>query len=161
MTQTPQDPEPPHGDPLTGDGPEAPQHPAPPPPSSGWQPGGQYGGQYGGQSGGGPAYGGPVNPANYNPYGQPGYTYDAMAPYGIHPATGLPYSDKSKLVAGLLQILLPLGIGRMYIGHTGTGVAQLLVTIFTCGVGAIWPFVDGFLILLRDEKDSQGRILRS
>jgi TM2 domain-containing membrane protein YozV len=97
-------------------------------------------------------------------YQQPGYYpqgYHPAAPYGFHPQTGIPYSDKSKIVAGLLQVLLPLGIGRMYMGYTGMGVAQLLVTIFTCGVGALWPFVDGILILVNDTKDAQGRMLRS
>ena len=55
---------------------------------------------------------------------------------------------KSKLAAGLLQIFLGgFGIGRFYLGYTGIGIAQLLVTIFTCGIGAIWPFIDGILIL--------------
>jgi TM2 domain-containing membrane protein YozV len=105
-------------------------------------------------------------------YGQPGYgqqgyydhnPYNASgnAPYGIHPATGLPYSDKSKIVAGLLQVLIPLGIGRMYMGQTGLGVAQLLVTVLTCGVGGLWPFIDGILILVGDKTDAQGRVLRS
>lgn len=97
-------------------------------------------------------------------YGQPAYGqdyYNQAAPYGIHPATGLPYSDKSKIVAGLLQVLLPLGIGRMYMGQTGLGVAQLLVTLLTCGVGALWPFIDGILILVGDKTDAQGRVLRS
>jgi TM2 domain-containing membrane protein YozV len=97
-------------------------------------------------------------------YQQPGHYpqgYHPAAPYGVHPPTGIPYSDKSKIVAGLLQVLLPLGIGRMYMGHTGIGVAQLLVTIFTCGVGALWPFVDGIIILVNDTKDADGRMLRS
>lgn len=55
---------------------------------------------------------------------------------------------KSKLAAGLLQIFLgSLGIGRFYLGYTGIAVAQLVVSICTCGVGAIWPFIDGILIL--------------
>jgi TM2 domain-containing membrane protein YozV len=78
----------------------------------------------------------------------------------VHPVTGVPYSDKQKLIAGLLQILLPFGIGRFYIGDTGTGVAQLLVTIFTCGIGALWPFIDGIIMLTGEPNDSQGRPLR-
>jgi len=83
------------------------------------------------------------------------------APYGIDPKSGLPFSDKSKIIAGLLQLLLPLGIGRMYAGQTGLGVAQLLVTVFTCGVGAIWPFIDGIVMLVTDPRDGNGRPLRS
>lgn len=99
------------------------------------------------------------------PYGQPqpGYYPGAVpgAPYGIHPGTGIPYSEKSKIVAGVLQIVVPLGIGRFYIGDTGIGVAQLLVTILTCGIGALWPFIDGIIILATDSKDSQGLVLRT
>ena len=96
-------------------------------------------------------------------YGQGGYApgIDPAAPYGVHPVTGVPYSDKSKLVAGLLQLLVPLGIGRMYIGDTRTGVIQLIVTIVTCGIGALWPFIDGILMLVGDPVDSSGRPLRS
>ena len=56
---------------------------------------------------------------------------------------------------------LPLGIGRFYIGDTGIGIAQLLVTIFTCGIGALWPFIDGIIMLVTDSKDAQGRMLRT
>jgi TM2 domain-containing membrane protein YozV len=82
------------------------------------------------------------------------------APYGVDPITGKPFSDKSKLGAGLLQILLPLGIGRFYTGHTGIGVAQLVVTLLTCGVGGIWPLVDGIVLLATNPTDANGRPLR-
>ncbi len=56
--------------------------------------------------------------------------------------------QKSKVVAGLLQLFLGgFGAGRFYLGYTGIGVAQLLVTLFTCGIGGLWPFIDGILIL--------------
>ncbi|RJS47634.1 TM2 domain-containing protein [Nocardioides cavernaquae] len=135
MTETPQTPE--------GHEPTQPLPPLPPPPAYG-QPPVPPQGPYGYQA---PAYGAP----GFNP----------AAPYGVHPLTGVPYSDKSKLVAGLLQILIPLGIGRMYMGQTGLGVAQLLVTIFTCGIGGLWPFIDGIVILAGDSKDQFGRPLRS
>lgn len=104
----------------------------------------------------------PQQPPPPPPYGQPPapYGFNPAAPYGVDPASGLPYSDKSKLVAGLLQILVPLGIGRMYMGHTGLGVGQLLVTIFTCGLGALWPFIDGILILVGTPRDSLGRPMK-
>ena len=88
------------------------------------------------------------------------YTFPAGAPYGVDPLTGVPFSDKTKLVAGLLQILLPLGIGRMYMGHTGIGVTQLLVTIFTCGIGGLWPFIDGIVLLAGNPRDANGRPMR-
>ena len=84
----------------------------------------------------------------------------AGAPYGIHPGTGIPYSDKTKLIAGILQILIPIGIGRFYIGDSKTGVIQLVVTLVTCGIGAIWPFIDGIILLVTDSKDVNGLMLR-
>jgi TM2 domain-containing membrane protein YozV len=134
MTETPQTPE--------GHEPTQPLPPLPAPPVPPVPPQGPYGYQ-----------------APTAAYGAPGF--NPAAPYGVHPLTGVPYSDKSKLVAGLLQILIPLGIGRMYMGQTGLGVAQLLVTVFTCGLGGLWPFIDGIVILVGDSKDQFGRPLRS
>lgn len=110
----------------------------------------------------------PGYPAGYPPpypqYPAPGTYFDPAAPYGRHPVTGQPLSDKSKTVAGLLQLLGLIGIvgiGRIYLGHTGLGVAQLLVGIATCGLGAlIWGIVDAVLILTDKVSDAQGRSLR-
>ena len=101
-------------------------------------------------------------PYGQQPYGQPGpYGVTPMTPYGVHPVSGIQYSDKSKIVAGVLQIVVPLGVGRFYTGHTGLGVAQLVVTLLTCGIGALWPFIDGIVILASDTTDADGRLLRS
>jgi TM2 domain-containing membrane protein YozV len=115
----------------------------------------------------------PPSAPGYPPPPPPGYSQygDPSAPYGRHPVTGEPFSDKSKTVAGLLQLLGLfgfLGIGRMYIGQTGFGVAQLLVGlvvgIVTCGFGfvvpAVWGIVDAVLILTDRVRDAQGRPLR-
>lgn len=62
---------------------------------------------------------------------------------------------KSKLIAGLLQILLPFGVGRFYLGYTGIGIAQLLLSFI--GVGAIWSVIDGVMILVGNlDKDADG-----
>jgi TM2 domain-containing membrane protein YozV len=70
-------------------------------------------------------------------------------------------SDKSKMVAGLLQIFLgPFGVGRFYTGHVAIGIAQIAVTWVTCGVGWLWPFIDGIMMLAGKVNDSDGRPLR-
>ena len=95
------------------------------------------------------------------PPGQPGPGYPQGPGNSVDPATGLPYSDKSKVVAGLLGILLGyFGAGRFYTGHTQTAVLQLLVSVFTCGIGGIWGFIDGIMILVNGGTDAQGRPLR-
>ncbi len=60
--------------------------------------------------------------------------------------------QKSKLVAGLLGIFLGyLGVHNFYLGYTGKAVAQLLITVLTCGAGAmvtsIWGLIEGILII--------------
>lgn len=82
----------------------------------------------------------------------------AGAPYGVDPRSGLPYSDRSKAVAGVLQIVLPFGVGRFYTGHHGIAVAQLLLSIFV--IGAVWAFIDGIVLLAGHPTDPYGRPLR-
>ena len=154
MTQGPEDPNVP---PPTGD-PAPPPYGQAPPPQPGYQQQGYP--QQGYPQQGYPQQGYPQQGYPQQAYPGP-YGASPQAPYGIHPATGLPFSDKSKLVAGLLQILIPLGIGRFYIGDTKTGVWQLVVTILTCGIGALWPFIDGIIILATDSKDGNGLPLRT
>jgi TM2 domain-containing membrane protein YozV len=83
------------------------------------------------------------------------------APYGIEPVTGRPYSERSKVVAGVLQLALaPLGVGRFYSGHAGIAIAQIVVTFVTCGVGALWPIIDGIMMLAGNPLDGDGRPMR-
>ena len=61
-------------------------------------------------------------------------------------------TPKSKIAAGLLGIFLgSFGVHNFYLGYTGKAIAQLLITLLTCGFGAfissIWGFIEGILIL--------------
>lgn len=124
-----------------------------------WQ-GGPQGPHQGYQQQGYPPPGYP--PPGYPPPGYfppPGtYTGDPNAPYGYDPY-GRPYSDKSKVIAGILQLTLGgFGVGRFYLGNVGMGLAQL----FTCGGLGVWSLIDGILLLTgNDHTDEHGRILRS
>ena len=106
-------------------------------------------------------------PPGYPPPGQQQYPpayVDPSAPYGRHPLTGEPLSDKSKIIAGLLQLIGLfglVGIGRIYLGYTGLGIAQLVVGIITCGIGAVvWGIIDAVLIFTDKVRDPEGRPLR-
>ena len=70
---------------------------------------------------------------------------------------------RSKVVAGLLGIFLGgFGIHRFYLGYVGIGIAQIVVTVLTLGVGSIWGFVEGILLLVGAmDRDAEGRPLRS
>jgi len=121
-------------------------------PQPGYQ---QQGPQAGYQQPGYPPPGFPP-PGYYPPPGT--YTGDPNAPYGYDPY-GRPYSDKSKVIAGILQLTLGgFGVGRFYLGNVGMGLAQL----FTCGGLGVWSLIDGILLLTgNDHTDEHGRILRS
>jgi TM2 domain-containing membrane protein YozV len=78
----------------------------------------------------------------------------------------------------LPSFLLLGGIGRLYAGHTGLGIGQLLVgiligwTSFWCGFLTLflawfvtfgiwlWFLVDGILVLTGRPVDQYGRLLR-
>ncbi len=68
---------------------------------------------------------------------------------------------RSKIVAGVLGLLLGgLGVHRFYLGYVGIGIIQIIVTIITCGIGALWGFIEGILILCDViDKDADGRAL--
>ena len=59
---------------------------------------------------------------------------------------------KSKVAAALLAFFLgSFGIHNFYLGYNSKGLAQLLLTVLTCGYGAIitWPWaLIEFILLL-------------
>ena len=80
------------------------------------------------------------------------------------------YSQRSKLVAGLLGIFLGgLGIHNFYLGFQSRALVQLLVSLIggllTCGIAAvamsIWGLIEGIMILTDSSKtDAQGYPLK-
>ena len=60
--------------------------------------------------------------------------------------------QKSVLVAALLAFFLgTFGVHNFYLGYTSKAVAQLLITVISCGMGAvitqIWAIVEMVLLL--------------
>ena len=147
MTQPPWEPpapDEPDGDPTTPLPPPTWQQPPPPPPPPAWQQPPPAG------------YEQPPPGYGWTPgYGQPGPAY-GMAPYDPQ--------AKSKLAAGLLGIFLGgFGVHRFYLGYTTIGIVQIVVTIFTCGIGSLWGFIEGILYLVGANgytTDATGRPLR-
>lgn len=98
-------------------------------------------------------------PQSYEPPPFPQPVYGGMTTTYQTSASPVPYSPKSRVVAGVLQIVLPFGAGRFYTGHIGIAVVQLLVVMVTFGLGAIWPLIDGIILLANGGTDPQGRRL--
>ena len=76
-----------------------------------------------------------------------------------------PANAKSKLAAGLLGIFLgSFGVHNFYLGFTGKAVAQLLITVLTCGVGSfvsgVWGLIEGIMYLAGSKTtDAKGQKL--
>ena len=80
-----------------------------------------------------------------------------------HPTQNYPPGVlKSKVTAGILGILLgSIGIHSFYLGKSGRGIAQIVVTILTLGIGGLWGFIEGIMILVsNDWTDGQGRPMK-
>lgn len=128
----------------------------------------------------------------YDPYGQPPSAGSASDPYGQgqqqwSPAQdagapqaaapgGAPYGQaggapgpapqgqlQSRLVVGLLGIFLGgFGVHRFLLGYTTIGIIQIVVTVLTCGAGALWGLIEGIMVLAKSpsfERDAHGRPL--
>lgn len=75
-------------------------------------------------------------------------------------------NKKEKLVAGLLGILLgSLGIHKFYLGYTKEGVIMLLVSLLTCGIGAvimeIIGLIEGIMYLVKSDEEFQATYVDS
>ena len=68
---------------------------------------------------------------------------------------------KKKLVAGLLGLFLGgLGIHNFYLGNTKRAIIQIIVSVCTCGLGALWGEIEGILILIgKINTDADGNPL--
>lgn len=70
-------------------------------------------------------------------------------------------NQKSKMAAGLLGIFLGAwGIHNFYLGFTKKAIIQIVVSLVTCGIGGIWGFIEGIMILCgKINTDSNGNPL--
>lgn len=83
----------------------------------------------------------PVQNTAYNPNA----AYQAGAPVYNPNMMG---QRKSKLVAGLLGIFIGgFGVHNFYLGYTSKAVIQIVVSLLTCGIGSLWGFIEGIMIL--------------
>lgn len=65
-------------------------------------------------------------------------------------------SDKNKVVAGVLGILLgSLGVHRFYLGDMTGGLIRLAISVVTCGIGSIIGLVEGIIYLTKSDADFQ------
>ncbi len=62
--------------------------------------------------------------------------------------------DNKKLVAGILAILIgSLGIHKFILGYTKEGIIQIIISIVTCGIAGIIPFIEGIIYLTKSDEE--------
>lgn len=107
-------------------------------------------------------------PPPYPPF----MAWHAQAPVVVSPPVVFDeLSTKSAHAAGWLQLLLPVGAGRFYLGNHGMGACQafcalMSLAFFDAGlwVGSalmlLWSWIDGIVLLTAGGTDTYGRRLR-
>lgn len=98
--------------------------------------------------------------------GQPMMTGQPMAaPMGQGQMMMMQQNPPKQLLVGVLLALFlgVFGVHNFYLGHTGRGVAQLLITVLTLGLGSIitgiWALIELIMMATGSLHDAQGRPL--
>ena len=102
-------------------------------------------------------------PYQQQPYQQQAYQqqpYQQQA-YQTNGYPNMMTPPKSKMAAGLLGIFLGgFGVHNFYLGFTSKAVIQIVVSLITCGIGSLWGFIEGIMILTGSiNTDASGRPL--
>ena len=59
-----------------------------------------------------------------------------------------------KILCGIMALILGnLGIHKFILGYVGAGILQIIISIVTCGVGAIIPLIEGIIYLTKSEEE--------
>ena len=62
--------------------------------------------------------------------------------------------ENKKIVAGVLALLLgSLGVHKFVLGYTTEGIIQIVITLVSCGIGGIVPFIEGIIYLTKTDEE--------
>ena len=62
--------------------------------------------------------------------------------------------ENKKIVAGVLALLLGyLGVHKFVLGYTTEGIIQIVITLVSCGIGGIVPFIEGIIYLTKTDEE--------
>ena len=99
------------------------------------------------------------------PFVQAGYPQQSPVVQHVY-VTGQGGPAKSKVAAGVLALFFGvLGMHNFYLGRNGIAICQLLISVVTCGWGALfvslpWSFIEAIMIFTGSLRDGQGRSLQ-
>lgn len=62
--------------------------------------------------------------------------------------------ENKKLIAGILAIVIgSLGIHKFVLGYTKEGILQIVISVFTCGIGGIIGLIEGIIYLTKSDEE--------
>lgn len=62
--------------------------------------------------------------------------------------------ENKKVLAGILALLLgSIGVHKFILGYTKEGLIQIAITVVTCGLAGVIPFVEGIIYLTKSDED--------
>ena len=96
----------------------------------------------------------PPAPYQQAPYGYAQYPAQPMmmVPMPVYPAIA-----KSRVAYILFGVFLGMfGVHNFYAGYVGRGIAQLLLTLFTCGYAAVIVFIWSIIEIIVVDRDANG-----
>ncbi|WP_445456081.1 TM2 domain-containing protein [Flavobacterium sp. HNIBRBA15423] len=62
--------------------------------------------------------------------------------------------ENKKVVAGVCALLLGgIGVHKFILGYTNEGIIQIVLSIVSCGVLGIIPFIEGIIYLTKTDEE--------
>ena len=62
--------------------------------------------------------------------------------------------ENKKIMAGVLALLIgSLGIHKFILGYQKEGIIQIVLSIVTCGIAGIVPFIEGIIYLTKSDEE--------
>jgi TM2 domain-containing membrane protein YozV len=62
--------------------------------------------------------------------------------------------ENKKLICGILAIVIgSLGIHKFILGYNTEGIIQIVISVFTCGIGGIIGLIEGIIYLTKSDEE--------
>lgn len=62
--------------------------------------------------------------------------------------------ENKKIMAGVLALLIgSLGVHKFVLGYTKEGIIQIIISVVTCGIAGIIPFIEGIIYLTKSDAE--------
>jgi TM2 domain-containing membrane protein YozV len=64
------------------------------------------------------------------------------------------HQDNKKIAAGVCALLIGgIGVHKFILGYNKEGVIQILLSVVSCGILGIIPFIEGIIYLTKSDSD--------